>query len=191
VAVSEVLKRFWYIVILSIGGGVFGAKKWANSKKGRAFIDRVKLQIPVVNKLLSKIYAARFARTLSALSAVGVALPQALAVTARSVINRHIENELYKVVDAVNRGEEMSAPLERMGLLMPMVVYMAKLGEESGMLVELLNQAADYYDEESESALQALMAMMDPALIVLMAIIVVPILIAVLMPMFNMYSLIG
>ena len=191
VAVSDALKQYWYAFLLAAGVIVFGFRAWKNSDGGRLFIDRAKLQIPAIKKLLVKVYAARFSRTLSSLLAAGVALPQALTVTARSVSNRHIEDGIYKMVDAVSRGEEMSAPLERMGLLPPMVTYMTKLGEESGTVVELLNQAAEYYDEESDAALQAMMSMMEPALIILMAVIVVPVLIAVMLPMFNMYSLIG
>jgi type IV pilus assembly protein PilC len=156
---------------------------------GKTAVGRFLFKAPAVSKLINKIYAARFARTLSSLTAAGVSLPHALNVTARSVVNRHMEKEIYKVVEAVNRGEELSMPLERMGLLPPMIVYMCRLGEESGTMDSLLQQAADFYDEESDSALQALMALLEPALIIFMALIVVPVLIGVLMPMFNMYDM--
>jgi type IV pilus assembly protein PilC len=187
--ISDFLQTRWYIVLGVAAGIMIGARAWIRSARGRLAFDRFKLNAPAVKKLLNKVYAARFARTLSSLTSAGVPLTQSLTVTARSIVNKHVENEIYKIVDAVNRGEEMSAPLERMGLLPPMIVFMTKLGEESGTMDELLTQAADYYDEESDSALQALMSMMEPALIILMAVVVVPILIAVLMPMFNMYSL--
>jgi type IV pilus assembly protein PilC len=76
-----------------------------------------------------------------------------------------------------------------MGLLPPMIVYLVRLGEETGTMDSLLDQAADYYDDESDTAIQAMTTILEPALIIVMAIIVVPILVAVLMPMFNMYDM--
>jgi type IV pilus assembly protein PilC len=185
---GEFVQNRWYVLILVIALIIFGVRAWLSTERGRTAFDRFKFKIPVVKKLINKVYASRFARSLSSLSSAGVALPEALSVTARSVINKYMEKEIYKVVDSVNRGEGLSAPLERMKLLPPMIVYMTRLGEESGTMDTLLMQAAEFYDEESDTALQAMMALLEPALIVLMAIIVVPILIGVLLPMFNMYS---
>jgi type IV pilus assembly protein PilC len=187
--VSDFVQTRWYIVIAAAAGIVFGFRAWKKSEKGHLAFDRFKLRAPAIKKLLNKVYAARFARTLSSMTSAGVSLTQSLTVTARSIINKHYENELYKVVDAVNRGEEMSTTLEHMNLLPPMIVFMTKLGEESGTMDELLSQAADFYDEESDTSLQALMSLLEPALIIVMAVVVVPILIAVLLPMFNMYNL--
>lgn len=184
--VSNAVSRFWYIFAGLIVAAVAGFKSWVKTDNGRTKFDTFKFRLPVVSKLLRVIYAARFSRTLASLGSAGVPLTESLTVTARSVLNRLMEKELYKAVDGITRGELLSTQLERMGLLPPMIVYMVKLGEETGTMDDLLHQAADYYDEESDSAMQALTAMLEPLLIIVMAIIVVPILIGVLMPMFDM-----
>lgn len=190
VNLSNFIMTRWYIVLIVLAAIILGARAWLASDKGRTSFDRLKLRIPVVSKLLVKVYAARYARTLSSLNAAGVPLTQALNVVARSLSNRFMEKGMYKVVEAVTRGEELSAPLERMGTLPPMIVYMTRLGEESGTMDELLDQAADFYDDESEAALQALTALLEPLMIVLMAVIVVPVVLAIIQPVFSMYSMI-
>lgn len=186
---SDFITESWFIVIGVIGFIITIFNAWKSSDRGRTTFDRFKLNLPVISKLLLKIYAARFARTFSSLSASGVPLTQALSVTARSLMNRYIEKEIYKVViDAINRGSHLSTQLEKMGLLPTMIVYLVRLGEESGTMDTLLSQAADFYDDESDAAIQSMISMMEPALIVLMAIIVVPILLGALAPMFDMIN---
>ena len=188
VDLSDFVVHRWYIVLTAVIVIVVVARMWLNSKRGREAFDRFKLHIPVISKLLIRVYAARYARTLSSLNASGVPLIHALSVTARSVGNVHIEKGLYKVMEAINRGEELSAELERMGDLPPMIVYMTRLGEESGTMDQLLDQTADYYDEESDAALQVLTSLLEPLMIVFMAIIILPVILAIIMPVFGMYS---
>lgn len=188
VDLSDYFVRRWYLILSVAASIVMTIKLILDSDAGRTAFDRFKLRAPVLGKLLMKVYAARYARTLSSLNAAGVPLTQALTVTARSIINRYIEKGLYKVVDAVNQGEELSAPLERMSSLPPMIVYMTRLGEESGTMDALLDQAADFYDNESEAALQMLTAMLEPMMIILMAILVLPVVLAIIQPVFNMYN---
>jgi len=179
----------WYIIVIVLVVVIGGFQTWLRSDAGRTKFDELKLKIPVINKLLGKIYAARYARTLSSLNSSGVPLTQSLTVTARSVINRYIEKALYKVVDAITLGEDLGTPLERAQILPPMIIYMTKLGEESGTMDELLAQTADYYDDESDNAIQALTSIMEPAMIVLMAIIIVPVIFAIIQPVFGMYDM--
>lgn len=188
VNLSDFVVARWYIILLVIAAIAVAVKIWLDSDRGRTAFDRFKLRVPVVGKLLTKVYAARYSRTLSSLSAAGVPLVHSLNVTARSLTNRYMEKDMYKVVEAVNRGEELSGLLERMGSLPPMIVYMTRLGEESGTMDELLSKAADFYDEESDSALQAITALLEPLMIILMAVIILPVLLAVLLPVFNMYN---
>ena len=188
-SVSGLVSSRWYVFAGVIGGIVFGFKSWLKTDKGRTTFDTYKFQLPIVSKLLKIIYAARFSRTLASLGSAGVPLTHSLNVTARSVLNRFMEKEIYKAVEGINRGELLSTQLERMNLLPPMIVYMVRLGEETGTMDDLLTQAADYYDEESETAMQALTSILEPLMIILMAIIVVPILIGVLMPMMDFANL--
>lgn len=190
-ALSDFVINRWYLVIIFITAVVLTFRMWLKTDKGRTSFDYFKLQLPVLNKLLIKIYSARFSRTLSSMSAAGVPITKGLNVAARSMANRFIEKKLYDVVDGINRGEELSKLLEQMAILPPMIVYMVRLGEESGTMDTLLNQAADFYDDESENAIQSLTALMEPAMIVGMALIVLPVILAVILPVFNMYNLVA
>ena len=188
VSVSEGFVRYWYILFLIVFAAVAGVRMWLSSDAGRTAFDGFKLRIPAVSPLLTKVYASRYARGIASLSAAGVPVIRAVEVTARSVSNRFIEKKLYAVADGVRQGEEMSGLLERAAVMPPMIVYMTRLGERAGVTDELLGQAADSYDDESENALQALTALTEPALLVLMAAIVVPVVMAIVLPIFNLYN---
>ncbi|MCL2014262.1 MAG: type II secretion system F family protein [Oscillospiraceae bacterium] len=188
--VSEFVVNYWYLIIMFIVVAVVGFRMWLGTEKGRISFDRFKLRVPVLKKLLTKVYAARYSRSLSSLSLAGVALTEGLNITARSISNRYMEKDLYAVAEAVTKGEELSGQLEQMDSLPPMIKYLTRLGEESGTMDSLLNQAADFYDDESESEVQAFMALMEPLLIIAMAAIVVPIVIAIILPVFNMVKMI-
>jgi type IV pilus assembly protein PilC len=186
---SDFIIYRWYVIVIILGGVIGGFRMWLRTDKGRTAFDKMKLGLPVVGKLLSKIYAARYARTLSSLNTSGVPLMQSLTVTARSVVNRHIEKALYKIVEAIQLGETLGEPLERAEIMPPMIIYMTKLGEESGTMDELLEQAAEFYDDESDGAIQSLTAIMEPAMIIVMAIIIVPVIFAIIQPVFGMYDM--
>jgi len=189
--ISEFVRDYWYIVIGVVVVIVVGVKMFLSTDYGRTKFDAMKLRFPVISKLIGKIYASRYARTLSALNTAGVPLIESLNVTARSITNRHIEKKIYGIVDEVVRGQALSVPLERADIMPPMIVYMTKLGEESGMMDSLLEQTADYYDHESEIAIQTLTSILEPGMIVIMAAIIVPILFAILLPVFNMHNIVG
>jgi len=185
--VSDFMVESWFIVVGVAAFLITLFNAWISSDLGKSFFDRMKLRLPVISKLIMKIYSARFARTLSSLGAAGVPLTQALTVTSRSIMNRHIEKVIQKdVVDAITRGAEFSAQLEKLNIFPSMITYLVKLGEESGTLDSLLEQAADFYDEEADNAVTAMTAMMEPMLIIIMAAIVVPVLIGALAPVFGM-----
>jgi type II secretory pathway component PulF len=153
---------------------------------GKYRVDKFKTRIPVVCKLINKIYAARFTRSLSSLVAAGVNMPIALEISARTVVNTYLQKALETVVTDVKQGTQLSASFERIGKLPQLVASVTKIGEESGELEDMLIQLADYYDDESDVAIQSLLTMMEPALILTMAGVVVPILFGVLQPMFGM-----
>jgi type IV pilus assembly protein PilC len=186
---SDFIIGRWYLIVIVLIVVIGGFQFWLKTDKGRTKFDELKLRVPVINKLLSKIYASRYARTLSSLNASGVPLTQSLTVTARSVVNRYIEKALYKVVDSITLGENLGGPLERANVMPPMIIYMTKLGEESGTMDELLGQAADYYDDESDTAIQSLTAIMEPAMIIIMAVVIVPVIFAIIQPVFGMYDM--
>jgi type IV pilus assembly protein PilC len=153
---------------------------------GKHKLDKFFTQVPVICKLTNKIYAARFTRSLSSLASAGVNLPQALEISSRTVINTYLQKSLEGVIKDVKQGVQLSDALERMGKFPQLVCSVAKIGEEAGELEDMLTQIADYYDDESDMAIQSLLAMMEPALILMMAAIVIPVIFGVLQPMFGM-----
>ena len=189
--ISEFVVNYWYITLGVIVIVAVGIKLFLSTDYGRTKFDAMKLRFPVIHKLIGKIYASRYARTLSSLNTAGVPLIESLNVTARSISNRYIEKKLYGVVDEVVRGEALSVPLERAEVVPPMIIYMTKLGEESGMMDSLLEQTADFYDHESDIAIQTLTSILEPLMIIIMAAIIVPIIFAIILPVFNMHNIVG
>jgi len=128
------------------------------------------------------------ARTLSTMIAAGVPLVEAVGIVANTMNNIWYKEALLDARDQIVMGVPLSQPLETSGLFPPMVYHMTRIGEESGNTEEMLNKLADYYDEEVEMAVQSLMAMMEPLIIVLMAIVVGVMVMSILSPMMSMYN---
>ena len=186
-AVSEFFVTRWFILlgaaIAVVGGFIF----WKQSKTGAMAFDSFILKIPKVGKLLQKIYAARFAESLSSLTVAGVSLPDAIDITARSVSNKYIEWGLGEAVEALRKGETLSSQLSKMGVFPPLIVYVVRTGEESGTMEELLAKTSEFYNDEAEAAVTALISLLQPLLIVVMAIVILPVLLGIVQPMFGMY----
>jgi type IV pilus assembly protein PilC len=170
--------------------GVFLVVTFFRTDFGRYRLDRFKTRIPVISKLTNKVYAARFTRSLSSLVSAGVNMPEALEISARTVINTYLKEALEGVVTDVKQGTQLSDALIRMNEFPQLVASVAKIGEESGDLENMLTQVADYYDDEADVAITSMLTAMEPALILIMAGVVVPILFGVLQPMFGMMDVV-
>jgi len=188
---SDYIVENWFILLAIAIAVIVIIVTFLKTNFGRYRMDRFKTRIPMICKLINKIYAARFTRSLSSLVAAGVNMPTALEISARTVVNTYLQKALEKVVDDVKQGTQLSASFEQMGKLPQLVASVTKIGEESGELEDMLIQLAEYYDDESDSAIQSLLTMMEPALILTMAAVVVPILFGVLQPMFGMMEVVG
>ncbi len=164
---------------------------YIQTEVGKLLKDKIKVTMPVVGKLLNVVYAARFTRSVSTLSATGVALPQALEVTSANLDNTYVAKLLKTVIEDVNKGRGLSTPLAEMNFFPPMVLHMCRLGEESGTIDSLLAQAADYYEAESETAMTRLASLVEPMVIVMMGGAVLFIVLSILLPMFGMYSMVA
>jgi type IV pilus assembly protein PilC len=185
-ATSDFMLRNWFLLIAILVAAIIMVVTLVRTEFGRYNLDKFFTRIPVISKLTNKIYAARFTRSLSSLVAAGVNMPEALEISARTVINTFLQRALAVVVTNVKQGMQLSDAIERMGEMPQLVASVAKIGEESGELEEMLTQLADYYDDEADVAIQGMLTAMEPALILIMAAIVVPILFGVLQPMFAM-----
>ena len=161
------------------------------TKAGRYAWDFFKMKVPPLGGLVSKVAIARFSRTLGTLISSGVPILQALSITRETAGNILVANAIDSVYDAVKEGETITKPLEKSGVFPPMVVSMIDIGEETGALPEMLVKIADVYEEEVDNAVTALTSLMEPIMIVFLAVIVGSIVIAMFLPLIKMMDKLG
>jgi type IV pilus assembly protein PilC len=184
IGISRTLASYTGLYVLAglIVVGIFG-KLWAGTKGGRRVMDGLKLKIPLFGDIQRKSAIARFTRTLGTLVTSGVPILQALNITRETAGNMVIAESIAKVHDAVKEGEPMVTPMEGSKVFPPMVISMVEVGEESGQLPEMLLRIADVYDNEVETAVGALTSMLEPIMIVMLAVVVGTIVIALFLPL--------
>ena len=188
IAMSSFLKTKWFIPVAIIVAAVVAIKMYAKTNSGKHVFGKLALLIPAVKNLKQKEASSMMARTLSTMIAAGVPLVDAVGIVANTMSNIWYKEALLDARDQIMMGVPLSQPLETCGLFPPMVYHMTRIGEESGNTEDMLNKLADYYDEEVEMAVQSLMAVMEPAIIVVMALVVGVMIFSVLTPMMDMYN---
>jgi type IV pilus assembly protein PilC len=174
-----------YFLYLAIGGFIFfiGWRMFAATTVGRRAIDSWKLKLPLFGDVQRKTAISRFTRTLGTLVTSGVPILQALNITRETAGNMIISDAIVKVHDAVKEGESMVAPLESSNVFPPMVISMVDVGEETGQLPEMLLKIADVYEDEVDNAVSALTSMLEPLMIVVLALVVGTIVMALFLPL--------
>jgi type IV pilus assembly protein PilC len=158
------------------------------TKSGRYVWDKFKLKMPALGPVISKVAISRFTRTLGTLVSSGVPILQALMIVKETADNVIISNAVSKVHESVKEGETITAPLEASAVFPPMVVSMVDVGEQTGALPEMLLKIADNYDEEVDNAVAAMTSLLEPIMIVLLAVIVGSIVVAMFLPLIAMIS---
>ncbi len=186
IGVSSFASRWWWVLLLLVMGAALGVRAYARTPNGRERLDAWVLRLPYVGRLVQKLALARFARTLSTLLASGIGLLPALDIVRAIVENRVIARAIENARDAIREGQSIAPPLRDSGVFPPLVVHMVAVGEKSGQLEEMLGKAADAYDNEVENAVGALTTILEPLMIVFMGIVVLFIVLAILMPIFEL-----
>jgi type IV pilus assembly protein PilC len=158
------------------------------TKSGRYIWDKFKLKMPALGPVISKVAISRFTRTLGTLVSSGVPILQALTIVKETAGNVIISNAVSKVHESVKEGETITAPLEASGVFPPMVVSMVDVGEQTGAMPEMLLKIADNFDEEVDNAVSAMTSLLEPIMIVFLAVIVGSIVIAMFLPLIAMIS---
>jgi type IV pilus assembly protein PilC len=187
---SQLLRRFFLVVVLLVGVLVFLFRKWKASQKGRYQWDRFKLKVKVFGPLFHKTALSRFSRTLSTLIRSGVPILQGLEIVGETVNNQVISRAVRDVQDSVREGESLATPLSKHAAFPAMVVQMMAVGEETGALDTMLSKVADFYDQEVEAAVASLTSMIEPILIAVMGAAVGGMVIALYLPLFNIINLV-
>lgn len=188
---SNFLRNQWYIVLAIVLAFLITRRLMLQNENILIGRDRRRMRTPIMGKLRTQAPTALFARTMSTLLGSGVSLLQAIDITSRVVGNEYIAKNLLFVKDEISKGKTLSGPLREVAVFPDMLPSMVKIGEDSGTLEEILNKTADYYEMEVDNAVSRLTAMLEPIMIVFMAVIVGFIIIAMILPMFDMMNIVA
>lgn len=185
-AVSDFFRLGWYYMIGGLIGFIFIFKKVYATDRGMTEIDRIALKLPVFGMLIQKVSVAKFSRTLGTLISSGVPLIEAMDICARTAGNKIIEGAILSTIISVKEGETIAAPLARQRVFPPMVIQMIDVGESAGALDTMLSKIADFYDQEVDTAVDGLTALLEPMLMVFLGLVVGFIVVAMYLPIFKM-----
>ena len=188
IGASYALQHFWWLFIGLALGAFFGIKYYYTTPPGKLQIDSLLLKAPVLGDLLRKSAVSRFTRTLGTLISSGVSILDGLEITARTAGNMVIHNAVMESRASIAGGETIAAPLQKSKVFPPMVISMIAVGEQTGGLDEMLSKIADFYDEEVDAAVGALLSLMEPIMIVVLGVIVGGMVVAMYLPIFDMVN---
>jgi type IV pilus assembly protein PilC len=180
------LQQYIFHLVGSIVAVIVTAVMIYRNKKGRRIIDKTVLKVPLVGNVIRKVAVARFTRTLGTMISSGVPILDALEVTAKTAGNRTIEDGIYYVRGKISEGKNIAGPLLETKVFPPMVVQMIGVGEATGAMDTMLNKIADFYDDEVDTAVAGLTAMIEPILMVFLGGVVGGFLIAMYLPIFTL-----
>jgi general secretion pathway protein F len=187
--VSGFLAHYWWLLLAMAAGTVVIYVQARATKAGRLWIDTQKLRIPAMGNLIKKAAISRFAMTFATLLESGLPVLEAMGVVRKVVDNELLADTLDTIRQKIAEGADISTPLKQSKVFPPVVGYMISVGEESGRLEELLKKTAEAYDEEVEVAAQKMTALLEPIMIVFMAVVVGFIVLAILLPILQMSNI--
>ncbi|MEW6273153.1 MAG: type II secretion system inner membrane protein GspF [Thermodesulfobacteriota bacterium] len=188
--VSSAIASSWWLIALLLAGLVAWLVAARRRPQWRLWLDRKLLTLPLVGPLVTRVAVARFARTLATLLGNGIPLLQSLEVASGVAGNRALALAIDEARAAIREGQSIAAPLRQSGLIPPLVTHMIAVGERSGELEAMLGKVADGYEQEVESTLGTLTAVLEPVTIVVMGAIVLFIVLAILLPIFEINALV-
>jgi len=186
IAAGDFMMYKWWLLLTVLSWTIIGLKLSFKSKQVKRVFDRVILKVPLIGDLVTKVSVARFARTLGTLVTSGVPILQALKITRETIGNEVVQNAVDKVYDSVQDGGTIAVPLDESKVFPAMVVNMIDVGEETGALDSMLMKVADIYDAEVEAAVEAMLALMEPMIIILLGGVIGFIVVALYLPIFTL-----
>ena len=189
ITLSHALRNEWYIFIFGAVALVFGFRKWKSSARGRPMWDAMRLKAPMkIGTVVLKVGLARWSRTMASLTTAGVPMLETIEVTGRTSGNTMIEKAMNSVHDSVQTGGTIAAALAGEAVFPSLVTNMVRVGEETGALDSTLAKVADFYEEQVEVAIKSLTSILEPVMIVVIGSIVGFMIIAMYLPMFDLYN---
>ena len=188
VALSSFVTTYFALLVLAAIGLVVLGWWWLKQPGQRRRIDRVVLRIPMIGPIAQKFSTSQGARTLATLLGGGIPLVNALEVTARSLSNQHMAAQLTSAAQQVREGRSLAATLQDSGSFPDVAIKMVEVGESTGALQEMLNSLADFYDEEIDTNLGRFVTIIEPALLVIMGLVIAGLLLSLYLPLFQLSS---
>lgn len=191
IGTSNMLRDYWWLILLAVVAALLVFRMILRTDKGRHTYDKTLLKLPIFGDLFRKAGISRFSVTLSTLLNSGVTVMDGLRIVKDIVNNRVLADTLEEVHGRILEGTDISTPLKKSGVFPPVVGYMVAVGEQSGRLEQMLEKISETYDQEIESATQKMTSVLEPLLIVFLAVIVGGIVMAILLPILDINSLAG
>lgn len=186
VGVSDFFLAWWPMMLLAVVVAVFGFRQWLGTSDGRYKWDRFKLRIPIAGKIVHKATMARFARGFALAARSGVPIVQGMTLVAQTVDNDYVADKVEQMRNGIERGESILRTAQNSGVFNPMVLQMIAVGEESGMLDDMMQEIADMYQQEVEYEIKTLGSQIEPILIVLLGILVLILALGVFLPIWDL-----
>ncbi len=190
-AISGFLASYWWAILLAIALSGFVGWRALQDPVFRLRFDTAWLRLPLIGRLTRDLHAARMARTLSTMVASRLPLLEGLILTGQTIHNRRLRVASDDIVEAVRGGGSLSAALRRAAIFPPLLVYLAASGESSGQLDAMLERAADYLEREFDSFTATALSLLEPAIIVIMGVVVAAIVLSILLPILQLETLAG
>ena len=191
IALSDFTKQYWYLIFGGLVLAFYSFRAYARTQVGRKRLHTILLKLPLVGSLSLKAATARFSRNLGTMLSSGIEILQALAIAKNVVGNVVVEEAIEKAAEGVREGKSLAAELKKSGLFPPLVIHMSAVGEQTGALDKMLIRAAKNYESEIDAFITGLSSILEPILIIFLAIIVGVILASVMLPMLEMSSIGG
>jgi len=188
IGISNLLQHYWWMILAALVAGGLAFRRWIGTRNGRLQFDRLMLRLPVLGPLVRKAAIARFTRTLGTMLASGVTILDGLEITARTAGNRVIHDAVMQSRTAIAGGKSIAEPLKETEVFPPMVTQMIHVGEETGDLDGMLEKIADFYDSEVDVAVENLLKVLEPALIVVLGTVVGGMIVAMYLPIFGLVN---
>jgi len=188
IALSNGLQAYWWVMLIGMAGAFVVFRRWIATSKGRLAFDRLLLRMPVLGSLVRKAAIARFTRTLGTMLASGVTILDGLEITAKTAGNRVIHDAVIQSRTAIAGGKSIAEPLKETEVFPPMVTQMIHVGEETGDIDGMLSKIADFYDDEVDVAVENLIKVLEPAMIVVLGTVVGGMIVAMYLPIFGLVN---
>jgi type IV pilus assembly protein PilC len=185
-ALGKNTQHYGLFIAPVVGLALWAIYKWTQTDAGATFVDKVRISIPMLGGVWVRYQVGLFSRTLSTLLTGGLPLVPSLETAARSIDSKQIAKAVYTSVDTVREGKGLSSSLEKTGVFPELSIEMIEVGESTGALPAMLNSVAEFFEEDVQTSLSAIMSLIEPAIMVVMGVVVVIILIALYLPIFSL-----